>query len=57
MRLEDLADGMIRPVVVDVKIGRSKCDPEASPEKASKRSIIYPFIEKAGFYIAGMRVE
>jgi 1D-myo-inositol-tetrakisphosphate 5-kinase/inositol-polyphosphate multikinase len=57
MKMDDMGFGLGHPVVIDFKMGRKTCDPEANLDKIAKHKVIYPHIEEIGYRIAGMRVR
>jgi 1D-myo-inositol-tetrakisphosphate 5-kinase/inositol-polyphosphate multikinase len=53
--MKDIAYGIDRPCILDIKIGRKTHDPFASPEKIKRQKLKYPLSESIGFQISGMR--
>ena len=54
--MKDIAYGIGRPCILDIKIGRKTHDPYASPEKIHRQKLKYPLSESIGFQISGMRI-
>jgi 1D-myo-inositol-tetrakisphosphate 5-kinase/inositol-polyphosphate multikinase len=54
--MDDIANGIKHPVVIDFKIGKITHDPEATIEKITRQKLKYPPVEKIGFQLIGMRV-
>ncbi|KAH8413010.1 hypothetical protein KR009_007412, partial [Drosophila setifemur] len=57
LRLEDLTRGMLRPCVMDVKMGRRTWDPESSPKKRKLEEAKYVMCkQKLGLCLPGFQV-
>jgi 1D-myo-inositol-tetrakisphosphate 5-kinase/inositol-polyphosphate multikinase len=54
--MEDIAQGVKYPAVMDFKLGRITHDPEATPDKIQRQKLKYPPVERLGFQLIGMRV-
>ena len=54
--MHDLAFGIEKPSVIDLKIGKITYDPEANADKIARQLLKYPPAEKIGFQLMGMRV-
>ena len=54
--MENLANGIQNPTVIDIKIGRITYGPDASIQKIIEQKSKYPPLENIGFQIMGMRV-
>jgi 1D-myo-inositol-tetrakisphosphate 5-kinase/inositol-polyphosphate multikinase len=56
IKMDDIANGIENPAVIDLKIGQITHDPEATIEKITRQKLKYPPVEKIGFQLLGMRV-
>ncbi len=54
--MDNIAFGLKFPAVIDFKMGKRTHDPEENPDKIAKLCAKYPYLEKIGFQMIGMRV-
>ena len=54
--IEDLSKGMLKPCVIDIKMGRQTYEPAATCEKIDREQSKYSFQHDVGFRIAGFKV-
>lgn len=55
--MEDESYGLVKPHILDVKIGAKPWDPEASPEKQQRQKLRCPHLDEICFQILGARVS
>ena len=56
IKMRDIAFGIEKPSVIDLKMGQITSDPEATPDKKARQKLKYPPAEQIGFQLMGMRV-
>lgn len=56
IKMDDIGYGLMKPSVIDLKIGRVTYDPFASAEKIHRCRLKYPGSANVGFTLSGMRV-
>ena len=57
IKMEDESYGLVKPHILDVKIGAKPWDPEASPEKQQRQKLRCPHLDEICFQILGARVS